>query len=143
MVLYEDNRVCRGCGRMGVTRHTCPFCSCNYCKKDGHIANNCTRAQESKESHRPVGSFADGNPASGGPLSNAFSTKPRKNQQRLPPRHNADITAGSAAVATSSADGVVPAQTHWANISHNAHQPLIPASRLRESPSPRTLRRGA
>jgi hypothetical protein len=31
----NDNRVCRGCGRMGVTRHTCPSCPCNYCKKDG------------------------------------------------------------------------------------------------------------
>ena len=40
----NDNRVCRGCGRMGVTRHTCPSCPCNYCKKDGHIADNCTRA---------------------------------------------------------------------------------------------------
>ena len=81
-----------------------PFCPCNYCKKDGHIADNCTRAQKSKD-HRPVGSFANENPASGGPLSNPFSTKPRKNQQRLPPRHDAGVTAGSGAVATSSADG--------------------------------------
>lgn len=90
---------------MGVTRHTCPSCPCNYCKKDGHIADNCTRAQKSKKSSRPVGSFADGNPASGGPLSNPFSTTPKKNQPRLPPHHNADVTAGSSAVATSSANG--------------------------------------
>ena len=100
----NDNRVCKGCGRMGVTRHTCPSCPCNYCKKDGHIADNCTRAQMLKESSRLVGNFADGNPASGGPLANPFSTTPRKSQLRLPPRHNADVTVGSGAVATSSAD---------------------------------------
>jgi hypothetical protein len=39
---------------MGVTRHACPSCPCNYCKKDGHIADNCTRAQRSKERSRPL-----------------------------------------------------------------------------------------
>jgi hypothetical protein len=106
MLLYEDSRVCIGCGRTGTTRHTCPDCPCNFCKKEGHVADNCERLKRRKEkSSRPVGRFADGNAASGGPLSNPFSIAPRKNQLQLPPRRNADVTAGSGAVATSSAGG--------------------------------------
>jgi hypothetical protein len=106
MPLYEDRRVCIECARTGFTRHTCPYCPCNFCKKEGHVADNCERLKRRKEkSSQPVGRFADGNAASGGPLSNPFSIAPRKNQLRLPPRHNADVTAGSGAVATSSADG--------------------------------------
>src|SRR5271168_4908532 len=101
-MLHYDSRVCTGCGRTSFTRHTCPFCPCNYCKKDGHIADNCTKAQRSKKRSRPVASFADGNAASGGPLSNPFSITPRKNRRLLPPRRNADVPAGSGAVATSS-----------------------------------------
>jgi hypothetical protein len=106
MPLYESNRACTECGRTEVTRHTCPSCPCNFCKKEGHIADNCERLKREKEkSSRPVGRFANGNPASGGPLSNPFSIAPRKNQPRLPPRYNADVAPGSGAVATGSADG--------------------------------------
>lgn len=42
MTLYEDSRVCLGCGRMGVTRWNCPSCRwCNYCKQNGHIIFQC------------------------------------------------------------------------------------------------------
>jgi hypothetical protein len=106
MPLYENNRSCTKCGRTEVTRHTCLSCPCNFCKKEGHIADNCERLKRRKEkSSRPVGRFADRNPASGGPLSNPSSIAPKKNQLRLPPRRNADVAAGSGAVATSSADG--------------------------------------
>jgi len=94
-------KACTTCGRTEVTRHTCPTCPCNFCKKEGHIADNCERLKRRKESGRPFGRVADGNSTSGGPLSNPFWKK----QPRLPPRHNADVTAGSGAVATSSADG--------------------------------------
>jgi hypothetical protein len=104
MPLYEDNRACTKCGIMGFTRHTCPSCPCNYCKKDGHTADNCTKAQKAK-SRRPGGSFADRDLASGRPLSNPFSITPRNNHLRLPPRHNAEVTAGSNAAPASSADG--------------------------------------
>jgi hypothetical protein len=142
MVLYEDNRVCRGCGRMGVTRHTCPFCPYNYCKKDGHIANNCTMAQESKKSHRPVGNFADGIqlPVALYLIPSQLSRGKTNNDFRFATMQE---VAQWLQVLLTEVDRVVPAQTHWADISHNAHQPLIPASRLRErwspSPSPRTL----
>jgi hypothetical protein len=63
------------------------------------------RPKSQRKRSRPVASFADGNPASGGPLSNPFSIyTPRKNRRLLPPRHNADVPAGSGAVATSSDD---------------------------------------
>jgi len=82
MSLY-DHRVCRGCGRMGVTRHTCPSCPCNYCKKDGHIADNCTKL---KEKGRQPGSDSSIQP-------------------RLPRLQIAGLDAGSGATAAGSASG--------------------------------------
>jgi hypothetical protein len=50
MAFYEG-RVCRQCGRMGVTRHTCP----NFCKED-HIADNCELLKRWKEKNQQIGS---------------------------------------------------------------------------------------
>jgi hypothetical protein len=55
MAFYEG-RVCRQCGRMGTTRHTCPSCPCNFCKKEGHIADNCELLKRRKEKSQQVGS---------------------------------------------------------------------------------------
>jgi hypothetical protein len=99
----HDRRVCKTCGLMGVTRHTCPFCPCNFCKKPGHIADNCEKALKSQEGGRRVGSSADGNLVAGGPLSNPFSTGTRRKQPRLTRGPNTDLTAGSGFVAATPA----------------------------------------
>jgi hypothetical protein len=70
---FNDNKVCRGCGRMGVSRHTCPSCPCNYCKKPGHIADNCKKPKGPRQSSPHIGSSAGLNSVAGGPLSNPFS----------------------------------------------------------------------
>src|SRR5271167_3574172 len=49
MLIYEDNRVCTRCARTSFTRHTCPFCPCNFCKKEGHIADDCELLKRRKE----------------------------------------------------------------------------------------------
>ena len=103
MWLY-DNRVCRGCGRTAVRRHNCPSCPCNYCKKDGHIADNCPKAQKPKKS-RPLGRLSEGHPVNAGPFSNPFSVTPRRKQPQLQPRQIADLTMGSGAAAASSPSG--------------------------------------
>jgi hypothetical protein len=102
-MLFEDRRTCKGCGRMGVTRHTCPDCPCNYCKRNGHSADKCERGQTSRI--QPVGSSANGNPVADSPFSDPFSNKPRRRQPRLPPRRNADLTTGSGSAAAISAGG--------------------------------------
>ena len=44
MPIYEDKRVCFGCGRMGVAKTDCPVCkSCVYCKQKGHVVSSCPR----------------------------------------------------------------------------------------------------
>lgn len=103
-MLLNDTRCCTECGRMGVTRHTCPRCPCSYCKRDGHSADKCERAKRSRET-QPVGSSASGNPVAGGPLSNPSSDKPRRRQPRLTPRQKADLTTGSGSAAAISAGG--------------------------------------
>jgi hypothetical protein len=104
-MLLNDTRCCTQCGRTGVTRHTCPLCPCNYCKRNGHSADKCERAQRSRRT-QPVGNSANGNPVASGPLSNPFSNKPRRRQPQLPPnRRNADLTAGSGSAAAISAGG--------------------------------------
>lgn len=47
---YPEGPTCRGCGRIGHTKATCPTCNkngqqtCVYCKKSGHINLNCPTA---------------------------------------------------------------------------------------------------
>lgn len=41
MPLYPDSRVCKNCGRMGVTRKTCEVCPCQYCHKKDHPIIKC------------------------------------------------------------------------------------------------------
>jgi hypothetical protein len=53
---FHDHRVCKQCGRMGVTRHTCPSCPCNFCKKKGHIADDCELLKRRKERSQQIGS---------------------------------------------------------------------------------------
>ena len=102
-MLLNDRRTCTECGRMGVTRHTCPLCPCNYCKRNGHSADKCERGQTSRI--QSVGNSANGNPVASGPLSNPFANKPRRRQPRLPPRQNADLSTGSGSAAAISAGG--------------------------------------
>jgi hypothetical protein len=99
---FYDRRVCKTCGLMGVTRHTCPFCPCNFCKKPGHVADNCEKALKLQEGGRRVRSSADRNPAAGGPFSNPFSTGTRRKQPRLTRGPNTDLMAGSGFVAATS-----------------------------------------
>lgn len=99
----HDRRVCKTYGLMGVTRHTCPFCPCIFCKKPGHVADNCEKALKSQEGSRRVGSSADGNPVAGGPIANPFSTGTRRKQPRLTHGPNTDLMAGSGFVAATSA----------------------------------------
>ena len=100
----HDKRVCKSCGLMGVTRHTCLFCSCNFCKKPGHVADNCEKALKSQEKGQRVGrSFISGNPITDGPFSNPFSTGTRRNQPRLSRGPNTDLMAGGGFGALTSA----------------------------------------
>jgi hypothetical protein len=82
MALY-DNRVCRGCGRMGATRHNCPSCPCNYCKKPGHIADNCKKPKKPRLRSPHIGSSAGLNSVASGPLSNPSSQR-RRHLQHSP-----------------------------------------------------------
>jgi hypothetical protein len=102
-MLLNDRRTCTECGLMGVTRHTCPLCPCNYCKRKGHSADKCERAKISRI--QPVGNSANGNPVASGPFSNPFSNKPRRRQPRLLPRQNADLAPVSGSAAAISAGG--------------------------------------
>src|SRR5271155_3908231 len=58
---------------MGATRHNCPSYPCNYCKKIGHIADNCKKPKRPRQSNPHIGSSAGLNSVAGGPLSNPFS----------------------------------------------------------------------
>lgn len=41
---FYDRRVCTNCGRMGVTKASCPTCNtCVYCKEKGHTVSHCPR----------------------------------------------------------------------------------------------------
>jgi hypothetical protein len=101
----HDRRVCIRCGIMDVTRHTCPLCPCNFCKKPGHVADNCEKARKSQEGGRRIGGSADRNPVAGGPFSNPFSTRTRRKQPRLTRGPNTDLMAGSGfEVATSAGE---------------------------------------
>jgi DNA-directed RNA polymerase subunit RPC12/RpoP len=100
---FYDTRACTTCGVMGVTRHTCPFCPCNFCKKPGHAAPNCKEASKSQERSRRVGSSADRNSAASGPFSSPFSTETRRKQPRLTRGQITGLIAGSSVVAATSA----------------------------------------
>jgi hypothetical protein len=103
-MLFEDTRCCTQCGLMGVTRHTCPHCPCNYCKTNGHSANKCETAQGSRRT-QTVGNSADSNSVAQGPLSNPFSNKPRRTQTRLSSRQITTLIAGSSLEPSISANG--------------------------------------
>lgn len=55
-MVFLEGPVCTQCGRIGVTRHTCPDCPCNFCKKKGHITDNCERLKRRKEKSQQIGS---------------------------------------------------------------------------------------
>jgi hypothetical protein len=100
---FHDTRACTTCGVMGVTRHTCPFCPCNFCKKPGHAAANCKEAPKSQERSRRFGSSANGNSVASGPFSSPFSIETRRKQPRLTRGQITDLMAGSSVVAATSA----------------------------------------
>ena len=98
---FHDTRACTTCGVGGATRHTCPFCPCNFCKKPGHTAPNCTKLQERNQQ---VGSSANRNLVASGPFSSPFST--RRTQPRLTRAQiRGLVEASSVAAATSDDEG--------------------------------------
>jgi hypothetical protein len=96
---FYDTRACTACGVGGVTRHTCPFCPCNFCKKPGHAAPNCTKLQERSQR---VGSSANRNSVASGPFSSPSST--RRKQTRLTRAQIRGLVEGSSVAAATSAD---------------------------------------
>lgn len=58
----RDNysKCCTECGRVGVTRHCCPDCPCNYCKQNGHAAASCPTLELRR--HRQKQNFNESTP---------------------------------------------------------------------------------
>jgi hypothetical protein len=96
---FYDPRACTTCGVVGFTRHTCPLCPCNFCKKPGHAAPSCTKLQERSQR---VGSSANRNSVASGHFSSPSST--RRKQTRLTHAQIAGLVAASSVAAATSAD---------------------------------------
>lgn len=135
---FYDTRACTTCGVGGVTRHTCPFCPCNFCKKPGHTAPNCTKLQERNQR---VGSSANGNSVASGPFSSPSST--RRKQTRLTHAQIADLVAGSSVTAAASADEGRSSDASSDPQHSYAHDTSLLAKRKREPESENARKKGA
>jgi len=135
---FYDTRACTTCGVGGVTRHTCPFCPCNFCKKPGHTAPNCTKLQERNQR---VGSSANGNSVASGPFSSPSST--RRKQTRLTHAQIADLVAGSSVVAVTSVDEGRSSGASSDSQHPYTHDTSLLAERKKEPESENARKKGA
>src|SRR5436190_18296266 len=119
MSLY-DRRCCTRCGRMGVTRSTCPSCPCNICKKEGHIADDCDISGRHSNSHPKARSSHDARTIATGPLSNPYSIKPRRQQPRLTSGRSANPMRQELSVVTEPVTGDF-ASVHKSNSSEKPY----------------------
>jgi hypothetical protein len=136
-MVLNDTRCGRQCGLMGVTRHTCPLCPCNYCKRNGHSADKCEKGQISRRT-RPVGNMEtlpmgiqllvapfpipsqinQGEDNPGSPLA-----KMQTSQREVTPQLQFLLVE---------IDRLLPAQNHQEGGTRRTHAATAPASRLRE-----------